>query len=125
MISNKRILIIDDSADIQGLLKILLESKGYTIECSSNGEEALRMLDSSEDLPGLILLDLRMPIMDGTTFLGLKRGTARLRNIPTVVMSGDEDIELRRIETNADDILKKPLNIRSLLEVLERWSRLH
>lgn len=119
------ILIIDDSPDAQALLTILLQSRGYKIDCTSNGEEALRLLQSSNELPDVILLDLRMPIMDGFDFLELQRENPRIKDIPIVIMSGDEDIELTRAKTHVADILLKPLHISSIIEAVERNSHLH
>lgn len=126
-----RILVIDDCPDIQWLLRTLLESKGYEVACSSNGAEALSQLDSHDELPDLILVDLRMPVMDGFDFLTSQRATPRLRDIPTVVMSADGDDKSTRLRTQAPDngkspdVLMKPLSIKSILTAIEGNSLLH
>jgi two-component system response regulator VicR len=66
--SGKLILIVDDSKDNQDLLKLVLVSKGYSVHCASNGQEALVMLFELSILPDLILLDAKMPVMDGYEF---------------------------------------------------------
>lgn len=127
----RRILIIDDSLDIQGLLRTLLESRGYLVDCRSNGADALALLDSLSVLPDVILVDLRMPVMDGFGFLNSQRKTARLRDIPTVVMSADGDAESTRLKTTAlcefqsPSVLMKPLSISSVLTAIERNFTLH
>jgi CheY-like chemotaxis protein len=115
-----QILLVDDSSDQQILLRKLLELSGYTIDCTSNGAEALRLLNSCDTLPEVILLDLRMPIMDGATFRKKQMADPRLREIPVVLMTGDNEIEFARAETNSTDILVKPFDISSLLETVGR-----
>jgi CheY-like chemotaxis protein len=122
---SKRVLVVDDSHDIQELLRVLLEAEGYTIECTSNGEDALNYLSLSTDLPDVILLDMRMPVMDGFTFLKLQQGMDKLRGIPTVVMTGIDEIEMTRLKTESAAILLKPLTISSLLAALKQTAYLN
>lgn len=121
----KHVLIIDDSLEIQILLRVLLEAKGYQIDCTSNGEEALRLLQHSDDLPDLILLDLQMPIMDGESFLKRQHDNFRLKNIPVVIMSGDDDVRDKGRCIYATDVLPKPFDILSIVNAVERNSRVH
>lgn len=114
--NKKRILIIDDSIDIQGLLKALLESKGYVAHCTSNGAEALALLESMPVLPDIILVDLRMPTMDGYGFLEHAKQDAKLRNIRTILMTADNCDELHDI---CDEVLQKPLNIARVMAAVE------
>ncbi|MBX9767843.1 MAG: response regulator [Bdellovibrionales bacterium] len=120
----KHILIVDDSFDNQTLLKLVLEAKGYTAECTSNGEEALKLLHTTRDLPEAILLDLNMPIMSGFDFRRHQLSDSMLKNIPVIVISGEEDVASTRKQMNSE-VLQKPLSIFSLLEALERNARLH
>ncbi len=127
----KRVLIIDDALDNQVLLRLLLESKGYVVDCTSNGQEALDLLVDQDGLPDVILVDLRMPVMDGLDFLRWKRDSSRFRDIPTVVMSAEGDRATIRAKTAPFDltnrlgILTKPLNMASVLKSVERSSYLH
>jgi CheY-like chemotaxis protein len=127
----RRILIIDDSMDNQCLLRTLLEAKGYQVDCSSNGAEALTLLQSVGVLPDVILLDLQMPVMDGYGFLDSQRNTPELRDIPTVVMSadGDEEATRRKMQSpdegRSPDVLTKPLSINSIVRAIERNFYLH
>lgn len=121
----KNILIIDDSIEIQVLLRMLLEAEGYHIDCSSNGEEALTLLDKCRQLPDMILLDLRMPIMNGLTFLNLKQEILKLKNIPIVLMSGNEDVQETGDVANVSDVLPKPLNIASIIKTVKRYTQRH
>lgn len=115
----KHILIVDDSLDNQTLLKMLLEAKGYNVDCTSNGEEALCLLHSGTKLPDIILLDLRMPVMDGFDFRQLQCEDPSLKHIPVIIMSGDDNTSVTKLKTNSE-VLQKPLNISTLMATLER-----
>lgn len=122
----KRVLVIDDSEDMRVLLTILLESKGYHAEFSSNGREALRMLNSATELPDMILVDLQMPVMDGYSFIACQRRIPKLQKIPVIVMSGDDADLASRAKLNRLSVLRKPISIKSLMDVLERqWKLCH
>ena len=121
----KNVLIIDDCLEIQILLKFLLESKGYHVECSSNGEEALKRLGEPKDLPDLILLDLQMPVMDGLSFLNIRKNNAMLQNIPVVLMSGEDDAQITGQTKNVNDVLQKPFSIKSVVKAVEQNFKLH
>jgi CheY-like chemotaxis protein len=122
MIKNqaRQILLVDDSSDQQILLRKLLEANDYTVDCTSNGVEALNLLNSVAVLPKMILLDLRMPVMDGIGFRKKQVANPRLRDIPVILMTGDDEIETVQSEIKSTDILVKPFNITSLLETVKR-----
>lgn len=118
MTNDRNILIVDDSTDMRSLLKLILESKGYHADCSSNGEDALRKLNSSVKLPDLILLDLRMPVMDGLEFLKLQGQNPKLKNIPVVVMTGEEDVSSMQMTTGSK-VLTKPFDMHKVLATIQ------
>lgn len=120
----KNILVIDDSLDSQLLLSTLLEAKGHSVFCYSNGREALAWLQSLTILPDVILVDLRMPVMNGFEFLDLQRRISNLKDIPTVVMSGDEAKGVN-LNHRSQIFLKKPFNIGSVLTAIEGHPRIH
>ena len=120
----KHILIVDDSLEQQFLLKILLEAKGYTTQSTLNGWEALRLLRASDELPQAILLDLNMDMMGGAEFRKLQCADPLLRNIPVIVVSGDEDTMSIRMKMNSE-VIQKPFSISSIMEALERNTKLH
>lgn len=120
----KHILIVDDSPDQQFLLKMLLETKGYTTECTPNGREALSLLRSTGNMPQTILLDMNMDVMGGFEFRQLQLADPVLKNIPVIVVSGEEDVSAIEMKMESD-VVKKPLSISALLNVLERNLRLH
>lgn len=63
-----RILIVEDDVDLNGAYKTILSSAGYDVTTAENGQEALEVLRQIE-IPDIIFLDLRMPVMDGIEFL--------------------------------------------------------
>ena len=63
----ERILIVDDEMNMRHMLKVTLSKEGYQVETASNGEEALSIMENTPF--GFVLCDLKMPQMDGMTFL--------------------------------------------------------
>jgi two-component system, chemotaxis family, chemotaxis protein CheY len=103
-----RILIVDDAADIVLLLEQFLQGEGYLVTKASNGLEALLYLQSSQELPNLILLDLMMPEMDGYEFRMAQENDPRFAKIPVVVMTADANIQSNTTKIGAQAFLKKP-----------------
>jgi two-component system, NtrC family, C4-dicarboxylate transport response regulator DctD len=83
MISSKTVMVIDDDHRLNRLLQLVLESSGYSVRAFTDARDALRSLDGTR--PDVIVLDLRMPGMDGYEFYGeLKR---REIDVPVIVAS--------------------------------------
>lgn len=114
-VSRKYIFIIDDSVDNQTLLTMLFETKGYKVECASNGKSALSILEELAVLPDLILLDAQMPVMDGYEFRAQQSRNERLAKIPVVVMTADSGDEVDDKMGHPEGLLTKPLEIKSIL----------
>jgi PAS domain S-box-containing protein len=100
-------LVVDDDADLRVRLRTLLERGGLAVAEAANGQEALAAVD--ERVPGLILLDLTMPVMDGFAFLKALRARPHGRNVPVVVLTA-RDItseERRSLDREADRVVVK------------------
>ena len=82
---NKNILLVEDNPHMRDLMRSMLEHSGYVIHEATNGREGLALLPIAQ--PGLILLDLLMPEMDGFEFLRQLRGLPQGQNIPVIVIS--------------------------------------
>ena len=81
----KRILVVDDEPGLRRLITEVMKAKGYeTIEAAS-GEEALMLLESEE--VNIVLLDLKMPKMDGMTFLRIVRRNPDYKHIPVILLT--------------------------------------
>lgn len=103
---------------VHELLKLLLGSRGHQTDHKPNGKEALAFLNSCDDLPDVILVDLRMPVMDGNDFLESLRLDPRLRDIPTLIMSADDKYVGDAHGHNR--MLVKPLSMSSVLDAVRR-----
>ena len=106
--NERRVLIVEDSLDVQSLLASLLESRGYSVACAESGLEALNLLRTMKALPGLILLDIMMPDMDGYTFRREQEKDASLAKVPVVVMTADGHVHDKALRLGAAAYLKKP-----------------
>ena len=113
----KRILIVEDDAPIQSALASLLDDEGYQVSLANDGEEALNRMEG-DALPDLILLDLRMPVMDGWEFRNAQKRDSRLAQVPVVVLSADGSSHAAAV--SADAFLPKPLDTNQLLATIER-----
>jgi CheY-like chemotaxis protein len=112
--NNKHILIIDDDVDFCASMRELLVGRGYTLLTSASGREALDLL-AGPSLPHAIIVDVRMPDMDGYAFLAACEVDTRLREIPILVVSAYGD------PTGVEvDFLSKPVNVSRLLRSLEK-----
>jgi two-component system chemotaxis response regulator CheY len=121
--SKHDILLIDDSPDLRLPMKRLLEMEGYGVICAENGQVALETLRSSAQLPGLILLDLMMPVMDGQTFRAHQLQDAQLAAIPVIVMSASALVKHQSDQLGVYAYLSKPVEIDRLLDLTERVFR--
>jgi two-component system response regulator AtoC len=114
----KRILAVDDDADFREGLTDALDELGYRVQTASNGREALDTL-RREPAPDVILLDLRMPEMDGRAFQRELTRDARFAAIPLVIVSGSREAEGEARSLGAAAVLPKPFGIRKLLESIK------
>jgi CheY-like chemotaxis protein len=112
--SGASILVVEDDADLCETLALLLEDLGYAVARAVNGQEALSQLRSAP-LPGLILLDLVMPIMNGWVFRDEQRQDPALAAVPLVVMSVVGDIQRQAVALGAVACLGKPVDLNDLV----------
>ncbi len=103
-----RILVIDDKPEIAELLRADCRDKPYDILYASGGESGLRM--AAAERPDLILLDLRMPDIDGITVARTLKSDAMTRNIPVILLTAvrDVDAKVKAFEAGAEDYVQKP-----------------
>jgi two-component system chemotaxis response regulator CheY len=113
----KRILVVEDDAGIREGLSDILILEGCQVDGAANGEEGLALLRSAPR-PGLILLDLVMPVMNGAQFLAYLRQDRSLADMPVVLMSAA--MPGAAALPRADAYLSKPFDIADLLEAIER-----
>jgi CheY-like chemotaxis protein len=115
---SKRILVVDDDPDIRQVLMDRLDSYGYGVETAVDGAEALDALRLST-YDGMIL-DIRMPKIDGLEVLRRVRETHPSLPVVVVTASKMKDHDLKSISQGAQDCLLKPFDVAQLKEVVER-----
>jgi two-component system response regulator PilR (NtrC family) len=111
-----RILIVDDDEATLTALAGLLELEGYSAEKARNGKEALEKL--SAGAVDLILLDLKMPVMDGWQFLTERAKDVSARETPVVLLSG---LPFIPNAPGVADFLSKPINPARVLDCVRRF----
>jgi two-component system nitrogen regulation response regulator NtrX len=117
--SSPRILVVDDEADIRGLLSEILAEEGYEVEVAADAASARRAAAREE--PDLVLLDIWMPDMDGISLLREWNEKQSL-HCPVVMLSGHGTVEtaVEATRLGAFDFVEKPLSIAKLLRTAER-----
>jgi putative two-component system response regulator len=110
-----QILVVDDEKTNRDWVVRLLENKGYRMTTASNGKAALDAV--AADPPDLVLLDLRMPGLDGFEVAKRLKAEARTRAIPIIMITGADDREsrLRALQCGAEEFLSKPVDLDELL----------
>jgi DNA-binding response OmpR family regulator len=110
--SDRRILVVDDDADIRGLLKELLDRRGFAVTEARDGQEALRAF--YDERPDLVMLDIQMPVLDGWKTLERIR---ELSDVPVVMLTArsSELEKTRGLRSGADDYVTKPFGRQELL----------
>jgi two-component system phosphate regulon response regulator PhoB len=109
------ILIVEDEEPIQILLSYNLESEGYRVRATAQGEDAQRMVN--EERPDLIVLDWMLPGISGIEVCRLLRARPETRGIPVIMLTarGEEAERVRGLATGADDYMVKPFSVPELL----------
>jgi two-component system, OmpR family, phosphate regulon response regulator PhoB len=109
------ILVIEDEEPLQVLLRYNLESEGYKVRHSAQGEDALYLI--SDEKPDLILLDWMLPGISGIEVCRLIRARPEARDIPIIMLTArsEEAERVRGLATGADDYLVKPFSVPELL----------
>jgi len=117
----KKVLIVDDESGMRHMRSVLLEREGYDIETAENGQEGLNKI-KSEDYD-LVLCDIRMPEMDGLSFL--ERAKSVSRNVPVIMMSafGNVDTAIEAMKKGAYDYVSKPFKADEILLRLQRLTK--
>jgi CheY-like chemotaxis protein len=118
----KRILIIDDDITTQELMSTVLAYEGYRVAAARDGSDGIDRLLAYEK-PDLILLDLRMPGMDGAAFCDARKQNKELAAIPLVVLSAAADVGEQASALGAAGYLRKPVDTVVLLTTLRQHFR--
>ena len=111
-----RILVVDDEPGIRATVSAMLEIEGYDVAEASNGADALVVVEATP--PDVILLDMRMPVLDGWGFAAELR--ERGHRIPIVVMTAARDAAHWASEIAATAFVAKPFGYDDLIGAVER-----
>ncbi|MCG2725571.1 MAG: response regulator [Elusimicrobia bacterium] len=116
----KTILIVDDDPNVGLLISAILKQQDFRVTPLYNGDEVLDFLKNES--PDLILLDLKMPGIDGVSLCKKIRETQKTKNIPIIVLSGVSKVETKitAIELGADDFITKPFDVGELRARINR-----
>ncbi|MDB6043384.1 MAG: nitrogen assimilation regulatory protein NtrX [Gammaproteobacteria bacterium] len=117
--SGPHILVVDDEADIRGLLKEILSEEGYEVDVAANAVQA--RASRARQSPDLVLLDIWMPDVDGISLLR-EWSASTTDGCPVVMMSGHGTVEtaVEATRLGAFDFVEKPLSLAKLLRTVER-----
>jgi DNA-binding response OmpR family regulator len=118
--AGSKILIVDDEINLVNMLQRLLKNLDYDVAVATNGRQALELANQFE--PDLILLDIKMPDMDGIQALKTLRSTACFSETPIIVLSAKGQLhEINAgIEAGADTYLCKPVMFDEILNTIMR-----
>jgi len=111
------VLVVDDDEWLLETLHDLLEMEGYSVALAHNGAEALKELETLR--PAVVLLDLRMPRMDGATFAREVHQRSNLQSPYIIVMTANLNAHKTVAAIGANDFLAKPFDLDELLEKIE------
>jgi adenylate cyclase len=117
-----KILVVDDVPQNVRLLEAVLAPRGYDVITATNGDSALRLIESEE--PDLVLLDVVMPQLDGYEVCRRLRAREETAMLPVLMVTASVAEKAKVIEAGADDLIAKPFNhdemlarVRSLLRI--------
>ena len=115
----ERLLVIDDEPCVLRVLTLRLRAEGYEVATALDGDAGLEAVGTQH--PAVILLDLRMPKMDGLTVLARLRENNGTRSIPVIVLSASvvELVKRQALDLGARYFLEKPYDLKKLLEAIQ------
>lgn len=118
MTGRNGVLVVEDDADLAALVQMIVADAGYAVATAGDGAEALAQV--ADRMPGLILLDMRMPVMNGWEFAREFR-VRHGRAAPIVVVTAAEDARARAEEIGADGWLEKPFELEDVVRMVSRF----
>jgi len=117
----KRILVVDDEADLLAVTLLRLRKTGYEIFGAVDGQEALDL--AREKMPDLIVLDIFLPVMNGDEVAKILKKDEKLKHIPIILISADTKFLEETFGTcGAQGCLAKPFDSAKLIEMIKRFT---
>ena len=105
----EKILVADDEQEIRNLLDHFLRGHGYEVVLAADGNQALKLAE--EENPQVIVLDIKMPGLDGLEVCKRLKEREHTKLIPVIVITGFEDNKIEALNLGADDFVNKPFDM--------------
>lgn len=114
------VLLVEDTEDNRFMMRRLLEMTGYRVVEAMNGEEAVRLAEA--ELPGLILMDLSLPVIDGLAATRLIRKLPTCNNTPIIAVSAHDssDFQSDALQAGCNSYITKPIDFNELEELIAK-----
>ncbi|TRX41533.1 ATP-binding response regulator [Flavobacterium restrictum] len=114
-----KILLVDDEVNLRETICELLIYQNYTVKLACNGQEALNLLEHWT--PDLIICDIMMPVMDGSTLHRIIKDIHSLNSIPFIFLTAKKENNIMRkcLLEGADDFIAKPFRIKELIAIIK------
>lgn len=116
---SRQVLLVDDDQGIRDLVTLALADEGYDVITAKHGAEAMDILRTT--MPAVILLDARMPVMDGPAFASAYTELPEPR-APLVLLTASAEVDTVMEQVAAAAILNKPFDLDDLLGVVKRFT---
>lgn len=112
------ILIVENDNESRESLKDFFELEGYVTHTATNGKEALKVLETIDE-PGVILLDLMMPEMNGWEFLEARKTLGSSAKVPVVILTSTSTTQIQSLQPNS--YIRKPVDLTELFKVVQNF----
>jgi CheY-like chemotaxis protein len=120
-VSGRSALIVEDDYRSAIALTAVLELAALNVLTEASGRAALDTLDERDDI-AIVLVDLKMPVMDGYETIAAIRRRPRLADLPIIAVTGKDESERPRcLAAGASDFVRKPIDARTLLAAVSAW----
>ena len=110
-------MVVEDHDDSRAMMRIMIESYGYDVIEARDGLEAVEAVKS--ECPGLVLMDVNMPRLDGLSAAIIIKGMDNCSDVPIVAVTAFSDFRDQALESGCVDVLPKPVEFLHLKEVIE------
>ena len=116
------VLVVDDDEEVRELVAVALRARGYRVRTAADGNAAIDECRAERPArPGLVLVDLRMPLMDGWQLCHALKSDPSLDDIPIALLSAEPDLEEEARALGAIAILRKPVDVEVLCELADTY----
>lgn len=116
---NKKVLVCDDDQDILEMLVLVLETYGYHAVAESRSPDLFKLIEKEH--PGLVIIDLWMPLMNGDEVVKMLRKSPQTNKLPVIVLSANIDGEQTATQAGANFFISKPFDIDHFINQVEHF----